>query len=144
MILTSCFQADEKRVEELAQREQDMKHQYNEKIRSYKEREHDLQRQLNQALDQLTQLRHTHDDTQAQLLNHNQKYDEEVVGKLAELDIVMMDLERANTKIVELERKNVSCENVNVANRADRGNPRMTFERRLKQLAQSPKKNPTL
>ncbi|KAI9274670.1 Golgi vesicle transport-related protein [Phascolomyces articulosus] len=98
--------ADEKRVEELAQREEQMKQQYNEKIRSYKEREHDLQRQLNQALDQLTQLRHTHDDTQAQLLNHNQKYDEEVVGKLAELDIVMMDLERANAKIVELERKN--------------------------------------
>ncbi|KAI9496836.1 Golgi vesicle transport-related protein [Zychaea mexicana] len=98
--------ADEKRVEELGQREEQMKQQYNEKIRSYKEREHDLQRQLNQALDQLTQLRHTHDDTQAQLLNHNQKYDEEVVGKLAELDIVMMDLERANAKIVELERKN--------------------------------------
>ncbi|KAI7852062.1 CASP C terminal-domain-containing protein [Circinella umbellata] len=98
--------ADEKRIEELAQREEQMKQQYNEKIRSYKEREHDLQRQLNQALDQLTQLRHTHDDTQAQLLNHNQKYDEEVVGKLAELDIVMMDLERANAKIVELERKN--------------------------------------
>lgn len=34
--------------------------------------------------------------------------DEEVVGKLAELDIVMMDLERANGRIVELERKNVS------------------------------------
>lgn len=88
----------------------------------------DLQRQLNQALDQLTQLQHTHDDAQAQLLNHNQKYgkntileclffayvdlfiypDEEVVGKLAELDIVMMDLERANGRIVELERKNVS------------------------------------
>lgn len=87
----------------------------------------DLQRQLNQALDQLTQLQHTHDDAQAQLLNHNQKYgrnsileslffayidifiypDEEVVGKLAELDIVMMDLERANGRIVELERKNV-------------------------------------
>lgn len=92
------------------------------------DRELDLQRQLNQALDQLTQLQHTHDDAQAQLLNHNQKYgkndtlddflridadmciytDEEVVGKLAELDIVMMDLERANGRIVELERKNVS------------------------------------
>lgn len=34
--------------------------------------------------------------------------DEEVVGKLAELDIVMMDLERANGRIVELERKNVN------------------------------------
>ncbi|CDS06133.1 hypothetical protein LRAMOSA08661 [Lichtheimia ramosa] len=98
--------SDERRSEELMQKEQDMKQQYNDKIRSYKERELDLQRQLNQALDQLTQLQHTHDDAQAQLLNHNQKYDEEVVGKLAELDIVMMDLERANGRIVELERKN--------------------------------------
>ena len=100
-IFWNCNKADEKRIEELAQREEQMKQQYNEKIRSYKERygddwrwgkkkkwiysdkiyiylfnysEHDLQRQLNQALDQLTQLRHTHDDTQAQLLNHNQKY----------------------------------------------------------------------
>ncbi|KAF7729005.1 hypothetical protein EC973_005036 [Apophysomyces ossiformis] len=101
---------DEKKSQETAQREQEMKMQYNDKIRSYKEREHDLQRQLNQALDQLTQLRHTHEDTQAQLISHNQKYDGEVVGKLAELDIVSMDLERANARIVELERKNVDLQ----------------------------------
>lgn len=105
--------------------------------------EHELQRSLNQARDQLTLLQHTHDNTQAKLIDHSQKYgelmdvredrgegglvgdvrkailfthcivphlcaDEEVVAKLAELDIVMMDLERANGKIVEVERKNVS------------------------------------
>ena len=32
--------------------------------------------------------------------------DEEVVGKLAELDIVTMDLERANGRIIQLEKKN--------------------------------------
>ncbi|RUS14710.1 CASP C terminal-domain-containing protein, partial [Endogone sp. FLAS-F59071] len=68
--------------------------------------EHELQRSLNQARDQLTLLQHTHDNTQAKLIDHSQKYDEEVVAKLAELDIVMMDLERANGKIVEVERKN--------------------------------------
>lgn len=36
--------------------------------------EHDLQQQLNQALDQLTQLKQSHDDTQAQLIGHSQKY----------------------------------------------------------------------
>ncbi|KAI9022799.1 CASP C terminal-domain-containing protein [Phycomyces nitens] len=96
---------EEKRAEDVSQKEQDVKQQYADKIKSYKEREHGLQRQLNQALDQLTQLRHTHDDTQAQLLDHDQKYDEEVVGKLAELDIVTMDLERANATIANLERK---------------------------------------
>ncbi|KAI8374102.1 CASP C terminal-domain-containing protein [Choanephora cucurbitarum] len=69
-------------------------------------REYDLQKQLNQALDQLTELKHSHDDTQAQLINHGQKYDEEVIGKLAELDMVTMDLERANGRIAHLEKKN--------------------------------------
>lgn len=36
--------------------------------------EHGLQQQLNQALDQLTQLKQSHDDTQAQLIGHSQKY----------------------------------------------------------------------
>ncbi|KAI9307376.1 CASP C terminal-domain-containing protein [Cunninghamella echinulata] len=102
---------EKKKSEDLIQKENEMKAQYTNKIKSYKEREHDLQLQLNQALDQLTQLRATHDDTQAQLIGHNQKYDQEVVGKLAELDIIMMDLERANTRIVELENKNSDLKN---------------------------------
>ncbi|CAO3635894.1 unnamed protein product [Cunninghamella echinulata] len=102
---------EKKKSEDLMQKENEMKAQYTNKIKSYKEREHDLQLQLNQALDQLTQLRATHDDTQAQLIGHNQKYDQEVVGKLAELDIIMMDLERANTRIVELENKNSELKN---------------------------------
>ncbi|CAO3636925.1 unnamed protein product [Cunninghamella blakesleeana] len=102
---------EKKKSEDLIQKENEMKIQYTNKIKSYKEREHDLQLQLSQALDQLTQLRVTHDDTQAQLIGHNQKYDQEVVGKLAELDIIMMDLERANTRIVELENKNSDLKN---------------------------------
>jgi hypothetical protein len=35
--------------------------------------------------------------------------DEEVVAKLAELDIVVMDLERANARVVEAQSKNVSA-----------------------------------
>lgn len=34
--------------------------------------------------------------------------DEEIAGKLAELDIVTMDLERANSRIIQLEKNNVS------------------------------------
>ncbi|KAI8329959.1 CASP C terminal-domain-containing protein [Chlamydoabsidia padenii] len=102
----------EQKADELTQKESEMKtQQYNDKIRSYKEREHDLQVQLNQALDQLSQLKATHDDTQAQLISHNQKYDQEVVGKLAELDIIMMDLERANQRIAELDKKNDDLKN---------------------------------
>ena len=36
--------------------------------------EYDLQKQLNQALDQLTDLRQSHEDTQAELIGHGQKY----------------------------------------------------------------------
>lgn len=45
--------------------------------------EHDLQKQLNQALDQLTDLRQSHDDTQAQLISHDQTY-----GKLTTCSVV--------------------------------------------------------
>ncbi|KAI8065111.1 CASP C terminal-domain-containing protein [Gongronella butleri] len=97
---------DDKKSEDLANKEQEMKAQYNEKIRSYKEREHDLQLQLNQALTHLNQLKATHEDTQAQLIDHNQQYNQDVVAKLAELDIIMMDMERANARIIELEKRN--------------------------------------
>ncbi|KAJ2960080.1 hypothetical protein NQZ79_g4469 [Umbelopsis isabellina] len=92
--------------ETVAKKEQENKSQLNEKIRFYKEREHDLQRQLSHAHDQLTQLKHSHDDSQAKLIDHGSKYDEEVVAKLAELDIVVMDLERSNAKVVEAQSKN--------------------------------------
>ncbi|CAO3601199.1 unnamed protein product [Absidia cylindrospora] len=110
-ITTLESKVEERKTEDLAQKEMELKTQYNDKIRSYKEREHDLQMQLNQALDQLTQLKATHDDTQAQLIGHHQKYDQEVVGKLAELDIIMMDLERANGRMAELEKKNDDLKN---------------------------------
>ncbi|GAN09984.1 Golgi membrane protein [Mucor ambiguus] len=96
----------ERKSKDTSEKEQEMKDQYSDKIKQLKEREYDLQKQLNQALDQLTDLRQSHDDTQAELIGHGQKYDEEVVGKLAELDIVTMDLERANGRIIQLEKKN--------------------------------------
>lgn len=65
-----------------------------------------MQRQLNQAKDQLKALKHTNDSTQATLVDHSQKYEEEVVAKLAELDIVLLDYERANSRIAELEGQN--------------------------------------
>ncbi|KAI9288837.1 CASP C terminal-domain-containing protein [Umbelopsis sp. AD052] len=92
--------------EKVEEKEQESKLQLNEKIRLYKEREHDLQRQLSQAHGQLTQLKHSHDDSQARLIDHSSKYDEEVVAKLAELDIVVMDLERANARVIEAQSKN--------------------------------------
>ncbi|KAF8920467.1 hypothetical protein BGZ58_004355, partial [Dissophora ornata] len=92
--------------EKVREKEQAFREEWEEKIRSAKEREHDLQRQLNQAKDQLRTLKHTNDSTQATLVDHSQKYEEEVVAKLAELDIVLLDYERANSRISELEGQN--------------------------------------
>ncbi|KAG0321586.1 hypothetical protein BGZ99_003801 [Dissophora globulifera] len=92
--------------EKVREKEQAFREEWEEKIRSAKEREHDLQRQLSQAKDQLRTLKHTNDSTQATLVDHSQKYEEEVVAKLAELDIVLLDYERANTRISELEGQN--------------------------------------
>ncbi|KAF9930662.1 hypothetical protein FBU30_000202 [Linnemannia zychae] len=92
--------------EKVREKEQAFREEWEEKIRTAKEREHDLQRQLNQAKDQLKTLKHTNDSTQATLVDHSQKYEEEVVAKLAELDIVLLDYERANSRIAELEGQN--------------------------------------
>ncbi|KAJ3204570.1 hypothetical protein HDU67_009440 [Dinochytrium kinnereticum] len=51
-------------------------------------------------------LQTTHDKSQAKLVDHSRQYDEEVAIKLAELDIVAVDLERANQKVSVLERDN--------------------------------------
>ncbi|KAF9114262.1 hypothetical protein BGX27_011313 [Mortierella sp. AM989] len=88
--------------ERVKEKEQAFREEWEEKIRSAKETEHDLQRQLSQAKDQLRTL----DSTQATLVDHSQKYEEEVVAKLAELDIVLLDYERANSRISELEGQN--------------------------------------
>ncbi|KFH63073.1 hypothetical protein MVEG_11110 [Podila verticillata NRRL 6337] len=92
--------------EKVKEKEQAFREEWEEKIRSGREREHTLQRQLNQANDQLKALKHTNDSTQASLVDHSQKYEEEVVAKLAELDIVLLDYERANSRISELEGQN--------------------------------------
>ncbi|KAG0238398.1 hypothetical protein BGW42_005631 [Actinomortierella wolfii] len=101
----------ESKQEELIQarvreKEAHLREEYEEKIRAAKETEHDLSRQLNHAKDQLKLLRHNHDSTQQTLVDHSQKYEEEVVAKLAELDIVLLDFERANSRISELEGQN--------------------------------------
>ncbi|KAJ3105442.1 hypothetical protein HDU97_008058 [Phlyctochytrium planicorne] len=81
-------------AERVSAKEVEIKQMMDEKIRVYKETEYSLQRQLNQAKDQLVSLQSTHDKSQARFVDHSRQYDEEVAVKLAELDIVMGDLER--------------------------------------------------
>ncbi|KAJ3184635.1 hypothetical protein HDU87_004038 [Geranomyces variabilis] len=93
-------------TEKVAQKEIEMKQAMDEKIRIYKETEYSLQRQVSHMKDQIISLQTTHEVTQARLVDHSEKYDEEVAAKLGELEIVMVDLDRANLKVAQLERDN--------------------------------------
>jgi homeobox protein cut-like len=50
----------------------------------------------------------SNDSNQAKLLDQSQRQDQEVVSKLAEVDMIVADLERANSRVATVERRNVS------------------------------------
>ncbi|KAF8608787.1 hypothetical protein BDV93DRAFT_518842 [Ceratobasidium sp. AG-I] len=90
----------------VSQKENELNATYDEKMRNYEDREQDLQRQLTLTKSQLRDLRASHDTSQAKLLNHSQKQDQEVDAKLAEMDLIVADLERANSRVAAVERRN--------------------------------------
>ncbi|KAJ6587105.1 CASP C terminal-domain-containing protein, partial [Mycena vulgaris] len=93
-------------LEKVAQKENELNATYDEKMRNYEEREQDLQRQVSLTKNQLRDLRMSNDSNQAKLIDHGQRQDQEVVAKLAELDMIVADLERANSRVVTVERRN--------------------------------------
>ncbi|KAI0374103.1 hypothetical protein BV20DRAFT_1033504 [Pilatotrama ljubarskyi] len=92
--------------EKVTQKENELNATYDEKMRNYEEREQDLQRQLALTKNQLRDLRMSHESNQAKLLDHTQRQDHEVVAKLAELDMMVADLEHANSRVATVERRN--------------------------------------
>ena len=69
-------------------------------------REKDLQRQVTVARSQLRDLRTSNDSSEAKLFDHSQRQDQETVARLAEADLITEDLERANSRVTEVERRN--------------------------------------
>ncbi|KAI0823762.1 CASP C terminal-domain-containing protein [Trametes gibbosa] len=101
--------------EKVIQKENEFNATYDEKMRNYEEREQDLQRQLVLTKNQLRDLRMSHESNQAKLLDHTQRQgipidriyaDQEVLGKLTELDMMVADLEHANSRVATVERRN--------------------------------------
>ncbi|GLB37586.1 putative CASP C terminal [Lyophyllum shimeji] len=92
--------------EKVAQKENELNATYDERLRNYAEREQDLQRQIALTKNQLRDLRTSNDSNQAKLMNHSQRQDQEVVSKLAEVDMIVADLERANGRVATVERRN--------------------------------------
>lgn len=68
--------------------------------------EKDLQRQVTVARTQLRDLRTSNDTSQAKLFDHSERQDQETIARLAEADIITEDLERANSRVAEVERRN--------------------------------------
>ncbi|KAK2464237.1 hypothetical protein APHAL10511_003694 [Amanita phalloides] len=92
--------------EKVLQRESELKATYDERFRNYGEREQDLQRQVELTRNQIRDLRVSHDSNQAKLLDQSQRQDQEVVAKLTEMDMLVSDLERANSRVATVERRN--------------------------------------
>ncbi|KAH0588944.1 hypothetical protein H2248_004729 [Termitomyces sp. 'cryptogamus'] len=92
--------------EKVAQKENELNATYDEKLRNYEEREQDLQRQITLTNNQLRDLRTSNDSNQEKLLNHSQRQDQEVIAKLAEVDMIVADLDRANSRVATVERRN--------------------------------------
>ena len=70
-------------------------------------REQDLQKQITLSNQQLRDLRASNETHQAKLFDQTQKADQEVFSKLAEVDMIIADLDRANKRIATVERRNV-------------------------------------
>ncbi|KAK4689850.1 homeobox protein cut-like, partial [Tremellales sp. Uapishka_1] len=92
--------------ERVTQKENELNAEYDERMRNYEEREKDLQRQVQTAKTQMRDLHSSNESTQAKLLDASQREERDVTAKLAELDLVVADLSRANERVATVERRN--------------------------------------
>ncbi|KAH8993266.1 CASP C terminal-domain-containing protein [Lactarius hatsudake] len=84
--------------ERVAQKENELNATYDEKMRNYEEREQGLHRQVSLLKDQLRDLRVSNESTEARLLDQSQRLDQEVVAKLAEMDMELLRAEIESLK----------------------------------------------
>ncbi|KIO32240.1 hypothetical protein M407DRAFT_18809 [Tulasnella calospora MUT 4182] len=92
--------------ERVKAKENELNATYDERILNFEERERDLQRQVTLHKNQLRELQTSTESTQAKLFDHSHRQDQEVVAKLAEMDMIVADLERANGRVAAVERRN--------------------------------------
>ncbi|KAL7418489.1 hypothetical protein Q5752_006947 [Cryptotrichosporon argae] len=97
---------DELIQERVTQKENELNAEYDERMRNYEEREKDLQRQVQTLKGQLRDMHTSAESTQAKLLDASQRQEQDVAAKLAELDLVVADLTRANERVATVERRN--------------------------------------
>ncbi|KAG1878331.1 CASP C terminal-domain-containing protein [Suillus subluteus] len=111
---SSALDVSKRRVEQLearmdelvSQKESEINAAYDERMRNYEEREQDLQRQVALYRDQVRDLRLSNESNQAKLFDHSQRQDQEIISRLAEADMITVDLERANSRVATVEQRN--------------------------------------
>ncbi|KAG7527478.1 hypothetical protein FFLO_06893 [Filobasidium floriforme] len=92
--------------ERVQQKENELNAKYDERMKNYEQREKDLQKQVTSLRDQLKDLHTSNESTQAKLVNASQRQDQDTLAKLAEVDMVVSDLARANERVAAMERRN--------------------------------------
>lgn len=92
--------------EKILQKENELNATYDERMRNYEEREQDLVRQVSLYKTQLRDLRLSNETSQAKLLDVSSRADQDLVSRLAEADMVLADLERANNRVAAVEGRN--------------------------------------
>ncbi|KAG8213607.1 CASP C terminal-domain-containing protein [Butyriboletus roseoflavus] len=97
---------DELIAEKVTQKENELNATYDERMRNYEERERDLTRQVTLYKSQLRELRLSNETNQARLLDVSSRADQDLVSRLAEADMVLADLERANSRVAAVEGRN--------------------------------------
>ncbi|PIA13546.1 hypothetical protein COEREDRAFT_83410 [Coemansia reversa NRRL 1564] len=85
--------------------ERELKEQTDDLIKHLKERESDLQRQLSSTTQQLSQAQSHFDSEEAERSSQSQS-DRDLVGKLAELEILQADLDHAHSRMVDMQTQN--------------------------------------
>ncbi|KAG0701320.1 hypothetical protein DFH29DRAFT_1000288 [Suillus ampliporus] len=110
----STHDASKRRVEQLeacmgelvVQKESKINAAYDERMHNYEEQGQDSQRQVSLYRDQVRDLRLSNESNQAKLFDHSQRQDQEIISRLAETDMIMVDLERANSRVATVEQRN--------------------------------------
>ncbi|KAJ2078607.1 hypothetical protein H4R24_004358 [Coemansia sp. RSA 988] len=96
---------DKEIKQQVEQRERELKEQTQDLMQHLKERESDLQRQLSATTRQLAQARSHFDSEEAERAAQSQS-DRDLVGKLAELEILQADLDHSHSRMVDMQTQN--------------------------------------
>ncbi|KAJ1954093.1 hypothetical protein IWQ62_005842, partial [Dispira parvispora] len=96
-------QMDQMVKERVQEKERQIQQETDEVIQHLRDREMSLQKQLTHANQMLAQVQDSQNAIQAQALAHQENKDQDVIARLAEVDILQSELDRANHRIARLQ-----------------------------------------